>query len=66
MKPKIIAILTAAVLFAIFLLQNTQVVTLKLYFWKISMSQIILIPLVLVIGVLVGYGIAKFTPRKKR
>ncbi|HLF18362.1 MAG TPA: LapA family protein [Candidatus Omnitrophota bacterium] len=43
----------------ILLLQNTQVVTVRFLFWQISMSQIILIPLVLVIGFVVGFLIGK-------
>jgi uncharacterized integral membrane protein len=59
MKPKVISVLVLIVLFLVFLVQNTQVVTLRLYFWKISMSQIILIPLVLILGFALGYGVAK-------
>ncbi|MFC1822643.1 lipopolysaccharide assembly protein LapA domain-containing protein [Thermodesulfobacteriota bacterium] len=55
MKPKYIALLVIIVLFLIFLIQNTQVVTLHLYFWKISMHKIILIPLCILIGFLLGY-----------
>ena len=65
---KFIIALVLVVLVVILLFQNTQVVTLRIYFWEISMSQIILIPLVLVIGFLAGYGTARFTgksPMKK-
>jgi uncharacterized integral membrane protein len=59
MKTKLISILVVLILFLVFLIQNTQVVTLRLYFWKISMSQIVLIPLVLILGFALGYGVAK-------
>jgi len=62
-NPKIIVGLVLAVLFVIFLLQNTQVVNLRFYFWKISMSQIILIPLVLILGFVIGYIVAKVTKK---
>lgn len=65
MKPKLFILLVVIILFLIFLIQNTQVVTLHLYFWKISMSQIILIPLVLILGFIVGYIVARFTRKKK-
>jgi len=55
-----------AVLFIIFLVQNTQVVTLRLYFWKISMSQIILIPLVLILGFIIGYIVCKLTGKTEK
>jgi uncharacterized integral membrane protein len=61
MKPKIIVYLVLAALFIIILIQNTEVVTLRLFFWKIGMSQIILIPLTVVIGFAVGYIVAKTT-----
>ena len=61
MKPKWIVSLVVFVLFLIFLLQNTQVVTLKLYFWSISMSQIILVPLMLILGFIAGYIVAQIT-----
>ena len=65
MKPKHIAILVVFVFFLIFLIQNTQVVTLRLYFWTISISQIILIPLVLILGFLLGYLVCKVTGKKR-
>ena len=58
MKPKLIIGIVAIILFVIFLIQNTQVVTLRLYFWKLSMSQIILISITMLIGIAVGYVIA--------
>lgn len=61
MKPKWIVSLVIVVLLSIFLLQNTQVVTLRLYFWSLSMSQIILIPLTLILGFVAGYIVAKLT-----
>jgi uncharacterized integral membrane protein len=63
-RPKLIASLVVAVLFLIFLLQNTQVVTLRIYFWKISMSQIILIPLSVLLGFALGYVVARITGKK--
>jgi len=65
-NPKIIAIIVVFVLFLIFLFQNTSVVTLRLYFWEVSMSQIILIPLVLLVGFAIGFAVAKLTGRKKQ
>lgn len=61
MKPKTIAVLIVIALFLIILIQNTQVVTLRLFFWKIGMSQIILVPLTMLIGFVLGYVVAKVT-----
>jgi uncharacterized integral membrane protein len=51
------AILTAllVVLSAIFVLQNTQVVEIRFLFWTLSMSRVLMIPLLLAIGMLVGW-----------
>lgn len=64
MKSKFLIIFIIITLVLIFLVQNAQVVTLHLYFWKISMSQIILIPLILIIGFIAGYIVARFTIKK--
>ena len=69
MRPKIIVLLVLIALFLIILIQNTQVVTLRLFFWKVGMSQIILIPLTMVIGFVVGFVVSKVTgkqPTQKR
>jgi uncharacterized integral membrane protein len=61
MKPMTIVILVLVALFVIILVQNTQVVTLRLLFWKLGMSQIILVPLTMLIGFVIGYLVAKVT-----
>jgi uncharacterized integral membrane protein len=61
MKPMTIVILVIIALFVIILVQNTQVVTLHLLFWKLGMSQIILVPLTMLIGFVIGYLVAKAT-----
>ena len=57
--PKVWIPAIVVLLFVIVLLQNTDVVTLRVLFWDVSMSQIILIPLVLVIGFVLGFVAAK-------
>ena len=61
MKAKNIVILVLIDLFLIILVQNTQVVTLRLLFWKIDVSQIIMVPLTMLIGFVIGYLVAKAT-----
>ena len=61
MKAKTIVILVLIGLFLIILIQNTQVVTLRLLFWKIGMSQIIFVPVIMLIGFVIGYLVAKAT-----
>ncbi len=66
MKPKTIGIIIVAVLFFIILVQNTQPVILRLLFWDIMAPQIVLIPVVLLIGFVLGYVVAKLTGRPKK
>jgi len=66
MKPKIIIILVLVALFAILLIQNIQVVTYRLFFWKISVSQVILVPLAMLVGFIIGFIVAKVTSSRKR
>jgi uncharacterized integral membrane protein len=66
MKPKTIIALVLIALFVIILVQNTQVVTLRLFFWKIAMSQIILIPLTMLIGLALGYIVAQVTGNRSK
>ena len=65
MRPKFIAAAVIAFLFLVFLIQNTQVVTLRLYFWEISMSQIILIPLAIIVGFVAGFIVARVAGKRR-
>jgi uncharacterized integral membrane protein len=60
-KPKTIISFVIVVLILVIFFQNTQVVSFRIFFWKISMSQIILIPLAMIIGLVLGYVIGKLT-----
>jgi uncharacterized integral membrane protein len=64
MKPKNIVFIVLGVLFLVFLIQNTQIVPVQLFFWQLSMSRIILIILVMLVGIILGYVISE--KRKKR
>jgi len=64
MKPKTVIIFILAGLFFIILLQNTQVVSLRLLFWSISMSRIILLPLLILIGFILGFFVGRKTADK--
>jgi uncharacterized integral membrane protein len=60
-NPKVIAGSILGLLFVIFLFQNMDDVTLRLYFWQVSMSKIILIPLAILAGFVAGFVVAKLT-----
>lgn len=59
MKPKTIIVLVLIVLFVIILVQNTQVIDVQIFFWKIAMSRIIMICFLLLMGFFIGYLVAK-------
>ena len=61
MITKMIVAIVMLSLILVIIFQNTQVVTLQLFFWNIEMSRIILIVLTLVIGFVIGYVAAKLT-----
>ena len=54
-RTKLALILGLVGLVVLFTLQNTQVVEVQLLFWKLSMSRVLLIFLLLAIGVLLGW-----------
>ena len=59
MKPKNITLIVMGVLLLVVLLQNTQVVSVRFLFWKLSMSRIILLPLFMVVGFIIGFFVGK-------
>jgi uncharacterized integral membrane protein len=62
-KPKVIAIIVISALALIVLLQNLQTVTFRLFFWKVEVSQLLLVLLMLVIGYILGFLTAKLTEK---
>lgn len=55
MKPRLIIILVLVVLAIIFIVQNTQLVSVNFLFLEFQMSQIIMIVLMLLVGFFIGY-----------
>jgi len=57
MKAKWIVVLIFLGLFVLLLFQNQQVVSYRVFFWEISISQVLLVPVVLLIGFLFGLAV---------
>ncbi len=55
MKPKTVMILVVVAFLVILVLQNSAPVALNFLFWKLSMSGIILFPLIFLAGLSVGW-----------
>jgi len=64
MKFKTIVVLAIIVLIVIIFIQNTEVVEFKIFFWKLQMSRIILMPGILLTGFIIGYITAKINRRQ--
>ncbi len=59
MKTKHVLILVLAALAVIFVLQNSAIVTIRLFFWSISMNRIIMIAGLMVVGFVIGFTLAR-------
>lgn len=64
-QVKIIALMLLAVLFTLVVVQNTEVVTLRVFMYEITMSRIILLLITLAIGFIMGFLMAKLGHRKQ-
>ncbi|HBG61774.1 MAG: hypothetical protein A2306_04925 [Omnitrophica WOR_2 bacterium RIFOXYB2_FULL_38_16] len=59
MTIKKIILLILGIIFVIILAQNTQVLSMQILFWKISMSRIIFIPFIMIIGFIIGFLVGR-------
>jgi len=65
MKTKLVVILVLTILTVIFVLQNTAVISVRLWFWEASISRALLIVLCLAIGIIIGIIIPSSSREKK-
>jgi len=65
MKPKTILSLIVILISLIILIQNTEVVTFSILFWKLTMSKIVLLVITIILGFLIGFLIRPTVLRKK-
>lgn len=65
MKPKTIIIIVLLVLLAVIVAQNSQSVPFQLLFWGIRVSKVILVPMILLVGFILGFLVAKLGSQKK-
>ncbi|UCE71147.1 MAG: LapA family protein [Nitrospiraceae bacterium] len=64
--PKTIIALVFLSIFTVFILQNTEVVEISFFFWKISLSRVILLLGSLFTGVLIGLFIGWETASRNK
>ncbi|MCJ7500404.1 hypothetical protein MUP29_09120 [bacterium] len=60
MKAKSWVVIVLLFLCSVLLLQNMEVVTFKVFFWDITMSRIIAFPLLVLMGMVIGFALGKF------
>lgn len=65
MGPKVILGVVLSFLVVIFIVQNTEVVAVRILFWELSMSRAVLIFLVLVVGIILGWVLGSWARFKK-
>ena len=55
MKYKLTAVIVLVFLAVVFIVQNAAVVDIKVFFWTISISRILLMFILLIIGIVIGF-----------
>ena len=60
---KLWIIIILLLLVAILVAQNSEVVTVRLFFWQVNVSRVVLLVLTFAAGALTGFAVAKL-PRK--
>jgi uncharacterized integral membrane protein len=63
---KAVFIITLVILFALFVLQNTQVVTFSFLVWTFEVSRVLMLVGALAVGCLIGLLIGMDVMRRKR
>ncbi len=66
MRAKLIILMILIILFTIFVVQNTEPVSLQVFFWHVAeLPKIILLTVTLVIGVILGFIISTVLNKHK-
>ena len=66
MNKKLIAILVLVILLLILIIQNTQKVSINIFFWNIMMPQVILVLILFALGFVIGFLAAKIKRATKK
>lgn len=62
---KLLILLFVTLVLLVGILQNTEMVTLQVFFWTVSMSLIVLVLLILLVGFVLGFSIGRWKrPRR--
>jgi uncharacterized integral membrane protein len=64
MNTKLILIIAALILFAVFIVQNAQIVMVSFLFWKIEASRAIVLMVTFVFGLITGWIMTQIFKKK--
>lgn len=62
---KVVGVLAILLMLVIFVLQNTEVVSVRLLFWDLSMSRVVLVLCTTLLGFACGYLFATLSSRRR-
>lgn len=65
MKLKIALVITVVILVAVFAIQNTEIVSVKLWFWEVQTPRALLILLCIAVGLFIGFLVPSPTKKEK-
>ena len=66
MNYKLISSLIIICLIIVFFIQNAAIVEIKLFFWTISMSRVLLMFILLAIGLIAGWLLNNYRVKRKK
>ena len=66
MNVKLVSVIVVLFVFALFVVQNAQVVTVSFLFWKIEASRAIVLMATFVLGLISGLVLSKIFKRKNQ
>ena len=66
MNIKLVLVMAVLFIFAVFIVQNAQVVMVNFLFWKIEASRAIVLMVTFVLGLFTGWVMTKILEKKNR
>jgi uncharacterized integral membrane protein len=66
MNYKLVTGLVLIFLVVIFIIQNTAVVEIRVFFWALGMSRVLLMFILLAIGIIVGWLLNSYSVHRKK
>ncbi len=65
MKLKIIIVMLLVILFTVFVSQNTELISITIFLWKVQIPTIVLISITLLLGIILGFFVEAIFDLKK-